>query len=523
MKRQFVKAASAAKMLDSFEAKLAELKGSDIESATAIPKPTSTVTLTPEQEDALWEIDGRYDNVDVADEDIPAVISEIHRTIMKELGLDSRSAKRVMIDILGYEPDDIIIDAATDVKCSVELTPEQKDLVWEIANRYATSWPLSGKWSDETAHEQHAIAEELGVSLAEAKQIMIDELGFDPNLYSEDDHWAEDLSSATKVTCNEYIDVDGMFGEPGAIITDDEMREYWDNEHDDDPVLSEYPDFESWWADTKQWLKLTDNSYADMYVESSTEEVDDELDIVEGQEWGDDQVFMIMDYTAGDEGPESDTFDCYGKFFAKDEADAKRQLEEVKAADPDRMQFMDNAYIEKYNEYFDDGDEVYPNLVTLVKSSWIAPNDYDGNMYDDDLPFASTQVDGDNVTTSELIMDGEEVAEPLEEGVECSDDMFTDIEQDIAKDAEEEPVEASMGRYDDYFGQTAAKKYGELIASNLSGQTVSKRQDLAEEPGGLIYTANLLGIDMWDLLEALEGMCYEGKAAEIDDSTYRIN
>lgn len=74
-----------------------------------------------------------------------------------------------------------------------------------------------------------------------------------------------------------------------------------------------------------------------------------------------------------------------------------------------------------------------------------------------------------------------------------------------------------------YFGDEASAKYGDLISEKLSGKTVSKRRDTAEEPGGLIYEANKLGIDMWDLLEALEGMCYEGRAHEIDDSTYRIN
>ena len=48
------------------------------------------------------------------------------------------------------------------------------------------------------------------------------------------------------------------------------------------------------------------------------------------------------------------------------------------------------------------------------------------------------------------------------------------------------------------FGLKEAEKYGELISSKLSGYTVSKRKDKAEEPGGLIYEADKLGIDMWD-------------------------
>ena len=72
------------------------------------------------------------------------------------------------------------------------------------------------------------------------------------------------------------------------------------------------------------------------------------------------------------------------------------------------------------------------------------------------------------------------------------------------------------------FGKDKAEKYGKQISSALSGKTISKCKDKAEEPGGLIYEAKLLGIDMWDLLEALEGMCYAGTAIEIDDSTYLV-
>ena len=72
------------------------------------------------------------------------------------------------------------------------------------------------------------------------------------------------------------------------------------------------------------------------------------------------------------------------------------------------------------------------------------------------------------------------------------------------------------------FGKEKAEKYGDLISKNLSGKTVSKSVERAEEPGGLIYEAEVLGIDMWDLLEALEGMCYMERASEIDDSTYLV-
>lgn len=81
-------------------------------------------------------------------------------------------------------------------------------------------------------------------------------------------------------------------------------------------------------------------------------------------------------------------------------------------------------------------------------------------------------------------------------------------------------IKASHG--DSYFGESAYKKYSQLIKKNLAGKTISKRKDLGELPGGLVYEARQLNIDMWDLLEALEGMCYNGDAFEIDDSTYKI-
>lgn len=84
----------------------------------------------------------------------------------------------------------------------------------------------------------------------------------------------------------------------------------------------------------------------------------------------------------------------------------------------------------------------------------------------------------------------------------------------------EEPVNSSPGRW--YFGKEQADYFGDLIEEKLAGQTVSKRRDLANEPGGLIYEADRLEMDMWELLEALEGMCMQGRARELDDSTYKV-
>lgn len=83
-----------------------------------------------------------------------------------------------------------------------------------------------------------------------------------------------------------------------------------------------------------------------------------------------------------------------------------------------------------------------------------------------------------------------------------------------------ESTEVKAGIFE--FGAEKAAQYGDLICEKLSGKTISKRKDLANEPGGLIYEAKQLGIDMWDLLEALEGLCRLRRATEIDDSTYQV-
>lgn len=58
------------------------------------------------------------------------------------------------------------------------------DKLWEIADRYNTSKPVSGNWDNETEHELNAISKELGISKQEAKQLMIKELGFDDSMFN---------------------------------------------------------------------------------------------------------------------------------------------------------------------------------------------------------------------------------------------------------------------------------------------------------------------------------------------------
>ena len=54
----------------------------------------------------------------------------------------------------------------------------------EIVDKYnATSYPISGSWDTETEHEMNAIADALGITLASAKALMINELGFEEDMF----------------------------------------------------------------------------------------------------------------------------------------------------------------------------------------------------------------------------------------------------------------------------------------------------------------------------------------------------
>ena len=89
----------------------------------------------------------------------------------------------------------------------------------------------------------------------------------------------------------------------------------------------------------------------------------------------------------------------------------------------------------------------------------------------------------------------------------------------IGADSENLP----KGYYDDYYGQTAFEEYGDLVSENCAGMIISKRAADGEEPGGLMYEADRLGIeDFFDLLKCLEGMCYNGTAVEISDYQYKV-
>lgn len=234
--------------------------------------------------------------------------------------------------------------------------------------------------------------------------------------------------------------------------------------------------------------------------------------------------YALYSYTPGDAetGIEGDKFDIIDVVKSADIDEAKRYFKNKRILWYPNS-FVDRISDEDYNAFLKEQEEL-ARYESAVKSHNGSADEVINSSYSPDL-----LNDLVNYYRSFDTMSSEEIWDEIVAEYN-NEDLANDVLESL-DDHEEEGaydvysssnIKASMGRYDEYYGQTAAATYGDLIADGLKGKSVSKRRDTANEPGGLIYEANKLGIDMWDLLEALEGMCNEGRAREIDDSTYKI-
>lgn len=240
--------------------------------------------------------------------------------------------------------------------------------------------------------------------------------------------------------------------------------------------------------------------------------------------------YALYSYTPGDAetGIEGDKFDIIDVVKSADIDEAKRYFKNKRILWYPNS-FVDRISDEDYNAFLKEQEEL-ARYESAVKSHNGSADEVINSSYSPDLlndlvnyyrPFdtMSSEEIWDEIVTE---YNNEDLANDVLESLDHEEDVDLADEEGAYDVYSSSDIKASMGRYDEYFGKTAAATYGDLIADRLRGKSVSKRRDTANEPGGLIYEANKLGIDMWDLLEALEGMCNEGRAREIDDSTYEI-
>lgn len=181
---------------------------------------------------------------------------------------------------------------------------------------------------------------------------------------------------------------------------------------------------------------------------------------------------------------------------------------------------------------YDDLDDARDDWATLTKNGRKLPDGFRRVLtpnYPEDAAGESVslgQLDGVvvggggpvNVTNPQK--DFEEAAEKLKKLIVIGKTKTPDGKEEKVEQVEDPTKSATESFY--RFGEEKAAKYGDLVCSKLAGKTISKAIAKGDKPGGLVYEAGQLGIDMWDLLETLEGLRYSGKVEEVDDSTYLV-
>lgn len=166
-------------------------------------------------EDKLDEIAERYNTSKPVSGNWDTEVEHEQKAIAKEFGISMDEAKQVMKDKLGFDDEQFEsneqrydlggnpIYSKADAKrldtieksrgkedgsvntSSKNYDPDEgynkgnDDKLWEVAERYNTSKPVSGSWDTEVEHEQKALSKELNISMDEAKQVMKDYLGFE--------------------------------------------------------------------------------------------------------------------------------------------------------------------------------------------------------------------------------------------------------------------------------------------------------------------------------------------------------
>ena len=128
------------------------------------------------------------------------------------------------------------------IKASEGIDEATLETLWNIADRYVTSYPVSGDWSSETQHELKSIQDELGVDESTAQRYMIEVLGFSPEEF-------ESANKQAKVE-KEVLDV---LAKHGYDVSTEAVKNYVSDGVV--PYICQWPegeyDAETWFEDTE--------------------------------------------------------------------------------------------------------------------------------------------------------------------------------------------------------------------------------------------------------------------------------
>ena len=238
----------------------------------------------------LWEISDRYVTSNPLSGSWDTEVIHEQKAISEELGVSMDEAKHLMIEHLEFPEEYFNNDglaASTEICGGVEILDEfgiDANELWEVIDKYNTSTPVSGDWDTETAAEQQEIADHFGISLEDAKRVMIDYLGF----FDEDNfiEATENVCASTEIDAVEDPDmIDMTYSEVAAsedveASTEVDVDNYYLHDLEgaiEQAVMNKYPEATIIVDDDGEEIE-GDADYehiTELYVNIATDDMDD--------------------------------------------------------------------------------------------------------------------------------------------------------------------------------------------------------------------------------------------------------
>lgn len=271
---------TADQMLEAFESKIVELEGSDVESATDI-------TAGVVRKNNYVEVESNRDN---ADSFVPVLVDAVNEEL-EELDIfdswtwEQQDSELVLTtvtdsDVREYtipyadlqmdesNPEEdvqyimkaITTDDNDEVTSATKIEASDKSVVIPASAKTQYYQDIGGGFGDTNAV----------YSLEDLMIIWNSECNSDPTMsqYASFNDWWKDTKQWMKpsskpaegVDDEMFTDNDGVFGNPGDVISKKDMRAYYEENCDSDPSLMDYNSFEDWWSATSSMLTPVTNS-----------------------------------------------------------------------------------------------------------------------------------------------------------------------------------------------------------------------------------------------------------------------
>ena len=378
---------TADQMLEAFESKIVELEGSDVESATDI-------TAGVVRKNNYVEVESNRDNadsfvpvlVDAVNEELEELDifdswtweqqdSELILTTVTDSDVQEYTIPYVDLQMDESNPEEdvqyimkaITTDDNDEVTSATKIEASDKSVVIPTSAKTQYYQDIGGGFGDTDAV----------YSLEDLMIIWNSECNSDPTMsqYASFNDWWQDTKQwmkpsskpAEEVDDEMFIDNDGVFGNPGDIISKRDMRAYYEENCDSDPSLMYYNSFEDWWQDTEQWLKPVTNS-------TSIEFSDDFA-----YDW---EINGTFEKIASKQVPDSDGFYTDYTMYQN-------------------LETGEYVFVFGDNDYYSPEDGNYDHECNSEEEAWEWYNSYNGFDAEDDI-YSSTKV----VASEELTPEG---------------------------------------------------------------------------------------------------------------------